>query len=116
MSGENIYSPSYWLARIQFIRPVALIGRASDSKSEGWGFESLLACINLFEDYVFKKQSSFWLRLRAEVKKVTWPTRREAMSGTAVVVFVVLVMALFLGIVDAILSKIVQGLIKYLGG
>ena len=54
MSGENIYSPSYWLARIQFIRPVALIGRASDSKSEGWGFESLLACINLFEDYVFK--------------------------------------------------------------
>ena len=24
-------------------RPVALIGRASDSKSEGWGFESLLA-------------------------------------------------------------------------
>ena len=35
-------------------RPVALIGRASDSKSEGWGFESLLACINLFEGYVFK--------------------------------------------------------------
>ena len=54
VSGEDIYSPSYWLARIQFIRPVALIGRASDSKSEGWGFESLLACINLFEDYVFK--------------------------------------------------------------
>ena len=54
VSGEKIYSPSYWLARIQFIRPVALIGRASDSKSEGWGFESLLACINLFEDYVFK--------------------------------------------------------------
>ena len=55
MSGEDIYFPSYiGLARIQFIRPVALIGRASDSKSEGWGFEFLLACINLFEDYVFK--------------------------------------------------------------
>jgi hypothetical protein len=25
-------------------RPVALTVRASDSKSEGWGFESLLAC------------------------------------------------------------------------
>jgi hypothetical protein len=25
-------------------RPVALTARASDSKSEGWGFESLLAC------------------------------------------------------------------------
>ncbi len=27
-------------------RPVALTARASDSKSEGWGFESLLACHN----------------------------------------------------------------------
>ena len=26
-------------------RPVALTARASDSKSGGWGFESLLACI-----------------------------------------------------------------------
>lgn len=25
-------------------RPVALTARASDSKSEGWGFKSLLAC------------------------------------------------------------------------
>ena len=54
MSGENICSPSYLAGEDSIIRPVALIGRASDSKSEGWGFESLLACINLFEDYVFK--------------------------------------------------------------
>ena len=61
---------------------------------------------------MFSKAVEFLIEVRAEVKKVTWPTRREAMSGTAVVVFVVLVMALFLGIVDAILSKIVQGLIN----
>ena len=48
-----IFSPS-WAGEGSINRPVALIGRASDSKSEGWGFESLLACINLFEDYVFK--------------------------------------------------------------
>ena len=54
MSGEDIYSPSYLAGEDSIITPVALIGRASDSKSEGWGFESLLACINLFEDYVFK--------------------------------------------------------------
>ena len=29
---------------IQEDRPVALTARASDSKSEGWGFKSLLAC------------------------------------------------------------------------
>lgn len=92
-------------------RPVALIGRASDSKSEGWGFESLLACVN-FLGFMFSKATEFLSEVKAEVKKVTWPTRREAMSGTAVVVFVVLLMALFLGIIDAILSKVVQGLIN----
>jgi preprotein translocase subunit SecE len=61
---------------------------------------------------MFSKAIGFLTEVRAEVKKVTWPTRREAMGGTAVVVFVVLVMALFLGIVDAILSKVVQGLIN----
>ena len=57
------------------------------------------------------KAFGFLAEVRAEVKKVTWPTRAEALSGTAVVVVVVLIMALFLGVVDAILSKIVQSLI-----
>jgi len=57
------------------------------------------------------KAISFLAEVKAEVKKVTWPSRKEAMGGTAVVVVVVLLMALFLGIVDAILSKIVQSLI-----
>ncbi|HIJ49729.1 MAG TPA: preprotein translocase subunit SecE [Nitrospinae bacterium] len=61
---------------------------------------------------MFSKAIGFLNEVRAEVKKVTWPSRKEAMGGTAVVVFVVLVMALFLGVVDAILSKAVQGLIK----
>ncbi len=57
------------------------------------------------------KAFGFLAEVRAEVKRVTWPTRAEALGGTAVVVVVVLVMALFLGVVDAILSKIVQSLI-----
>jgi preprotein translocase subunit SecE len=57
------------------------------------------------------KAFGFLAEVRAEVKKVTWPTRAEALGGTAVVVVVVLIMALFLGVVDAILSKIVQNLI-----
>jgi len=57
------------------------------------------------------KAFGFLAEVRAEVKKVTWPTRAEALGGTAVVVVVVLIMAMFLGVVDAILSKIVQSLI-----
>ena len=57
------------------------------------------------------KAMEFLTEVKAEVDKVTWPSRREALGGTAVVVVVVLLMATFLGIIDAILSKIVQSLI-----
>ena len=50
--------------------------------------------------------------VKGEVKKVTWPSRKEALGGTAVVLVVVFLMALFLGIIDAILSQIIQGLIR----
>ena len=53
----------------------------------------------------------FLAEVKAEVNKVTWPSRREALGGTAVVLVVVLLMAIFLGIIDAILSKIVQSII-----
>ena len=57
------------------------------------------------------KALEFLTEVKAEVNKVTWPSRREALGGTAVVVVVVLLMATFLGIIDAILSKIVQRII-----
>ena len=68
----------------------------------------VLTCLRI----MFSRAIGFLTEVRAEVKKVTWPSRREAMGGTAVVVFVVLVMAMFLGIVDAVLSKAVQALIN----
>jgi preprotein translocase subunit SecE len=49
----------------------------------------------------------FLSEVRSEVKKVTWPTKKEAMGGTAVVLVVVFIMALFLGLVDLLLSKII---------
>ena len=57
------------------------------------------------------KALEFLTEVKAEVNKVTWPSRREALGGTAVVVVVVLLMATFLGIIEAILSKIVQSII-----
>jgi preprotein translocase subunit SecE len=43
---------------------------------------------------------------------VTWPTRRDALSGTAVVLVAVFVIAVFLGIVDSGLSSLVRELLK----
>ena len=53
------------------------------------------------------KAIQFLSEVKSEVKRVTWPTKKEAMGGTAVVLVVVFIMALFLGLVDLLLSKII---------
>ena len=58
------------------------------------------------------KAIQFLTEVKNEVDKVTWPSRKEAMGGTAVVLVVVFFMATFLGLVDVLLSKIVEALLK----
>ncbi len=87
--------------------------RAPDSKSGCWGFDSLLACTNIeYTDAMLGKAKDFLSEVKVEVKKVTWPSRKDAMGGTMVVMVVVLIIAVFLGIIDTILSKIVEALIS----
>lgn len=57
------------------------------------------------------KAKEFLSGVKAEVKKVTWPSRKEAVGGTMVVFVVVAFIGIFLWIVDTLLSKIVQGMI-----
>jgi len=45
---------------------------------------------------------------RAELKKVTWPTAKEARVTSVAVLVLVVVMAVFLGLVDLGLTKIVE--------
>lgn len=42
---------------------------------------------------------------RAELVKVTWPDRKTTMASTIVVVLVSLLVGLYLGVLDVILSK-----------
>jgi preprotein translocase subunit SecE len=42
---------------------------------------------------------------RAELRKVSWPTREEAFNLTAIVVAVTTAMAAFLGMVDYLFSR-----------
>ena len=57
------------------------------------------------------KAIQFLSEVKGEVRKVTWPSKKEALGGTAVVLLVVFFMALFLGLVDLLLSKIVETLL-----
>jgi preprotein translocase subunit SecE len=49
---------------------------------------------------------------RVELKKVTWPNRKELVSTTAIVIVLVLIIAFFLGIVDLGLVKIIKNVIR----
>ncbi len=61
---------------------------------------------------MIEKAVKFLREVRVEVKKVTWPSRKEALGGTAVVLITVLLMSIYLGVVDLMLSKIVESIIK----
>jgi preprotein translocase subunit SecE len=46
--------------------------------------------------------------IRAEMNRVTWPTRQELIASTLVVLVVVTIMALYLGAWDAVFSWLFQ--------
>ncbi len=48
---------------------------------------------------------------RTELKKVKWPTRKELLASTAVVIALVLVVSFFLGVIDFGLIKIIRRLV-----
>jgi len=54
----------------------------------------------------------FLREVKQELKKVTWPSRKDTLSGTAVVLVAVFVIAIFLGIVDSGLSNLVRQFLK----
>ncbi|HDL04326.1 MAG: preprotein translocase subunit SecE [Candidatus Zixiibacteriota bacterium] len=46
----------------------------------------------------------FLKEVRAELKKVSWPTRRELIGSTIVTVVVTLIVSVFIGVVDRLLA------------
>jgi len=60
----------------------------------------------------FEAAKQFLREVRTELKKVTWPSRKDTLSGTLVVLVAVFIIAIFLGIVDSGLSNIIKELLK----
>ena len=48
---------------------------------------------------------------RAELRKVTWPTREETKTLTTIIVIVTVAMAVFLGVLDYLFQIVVAGII-----
>jgi preprotein translocase subunit SecE len=45
---------------------------------------------------------------RTELKKVTWPSRQDLIDSTRVVIIATLIMTVFIGLVDQVLSRIIK--------
>jgi preprotein translocase subunit SecE len=54
----------------------------------------------------------FVKEVRVELKKVTWPQRKEVIGSTAVVIVASFVVSFFLGFVDLVLQKMLGVILK----
>ncbi|MBN2569045.1 MAG: preprotein translocase subunit SecE [Deltaproteobacteria bacterium] len=57
---------------------------------------------------LINKVRQFLIESKVELKKVTWPTSKQTLASTSVVIVVVIIVSVFLGLVDFGLTKIIR--------
>jgi preprotein translocase subunit SecE len=57
---------------------------------------------------IFERVKQFLKDSKTELRKVTWPTSKQTLASTSVVIIVVVIISVFLGVVDFGLSKIIR--------
>ena len=55
---------------------------------------------------IFRPLTDYVRGTRAELRKVVWPTREEAINLTTIVIVTILAMSLFFGAVDYVLTAL----------
>lgn len=53
-------------------------------------------------------QPGFLGDIREELKKVSWPTRKQTIRLTLIVLLMSLIIGLYLGIIDILLTKVLE--------
>jgi len=66
--------------------------------------------IVIFKNYA--KIKTFLLEVKAELTKVSWSTRQELIGSTIVVIIVTSIMAVYIGVIDLALSRILSIMFK----
>lgn len=61
---------------------------------------------------MFERIKNFFREVKVEFKKVVFPTREELIGSTWVVIISSIIVAIFLGVVDLVLTRFVQYLIR----
>jgi len=103
------------------------LARASVSKTEGWGFETLHSCHsavftaqdnhNIIEEILkesignkgfFKRTQLFLSDVKKEGSRVTWPKRKETIAITISVFILALIAAAYFLIVDRVILLVLN--------
>jgi len=58
----------------------------------------------------------FFRELKSELKKVVWPSKRQMVNNTLIVLLCVLVVGIFIWVFDAVASLVVDGIIGLVQG
>jgi preprotein translocase subunit SecE len=61
---------------------------------------------------IIEKIRQFFREVQVELRKVAWPTRKETVASTSVVVVLVFLISIYLGLVDIGLSRLIKYIIK----
>jgi preprotein translocase subunit SecE len=61
---------------------------------------------------VIAKAKTFLDDVRAELHRVTWPARKETVSTTWVVLFIIIVIAFYLFGCDLVINKILKAFLR----
>ena len=64
---------------------------------------------------IFARASKWLHELKVELKKVQWPSKKQTINTTAIVIACIIVVGLFIWIFDFIAGGAIKGLISLLG-
>ena len=64
----------------------------------------------------FERVAQFWHDIRAEMRRVTWPTFKQVQSTTIITIIAVAFFATYLYVIDYGFTKLIGGLTKLFGG
>ena len=61
---------------------------------------------------MLSKISKFLNEVKTEMKKVSWSTKKELIDSTWIVIVTVFLLAVFIGVIDFIISRAVNSVIR----
>jgi len=92
--------------------PVRTTGAMAEKKKKVFAPKKTAApepsAIMKLADKYFGTWIQFFREVKVELTKVTWPSKKQTIGSTAVVIVFVFVIAFFLGIVDIGLSNLIR--------